>query len=352
MVQLNPAPHAGVRGGMRPYPLLLLCASLPVLPPLPALAQEARRALTEPKDARTAVQKVKPDLLKADPALAACLPARHLSTASADWACKVGALRAAAAQEKVDPDKPLPQNPGLKNRAQLVNHALETADALGWFKPASDPPKDLANHQVAAQAEACRAAQELYLALADVPEQKPIAPLLLEGFAASDAARLSGRPLKAVACGCHERTLALGRAGFLSDRDPAMAAAQRNFLGLACNLKTTGRESSLVAAQRGSTEVDLSGVGGSARGADVDKDEAQRVADRRKTELKMCVDEKDRGAQAAEKAARCACPLAQRWRFPKRDGEAVLQVKVQITEKLPTMTLDINPRGIVDKCVM
>lgn len=320
------------------------------LVPGAAQAQDARRTLVETKEVKTALQKVKVDLLKADPALQACLPARHQSTASSDWACKVGALRLAAAAEPLDPNTALDKNTALKARAAWVNQALETADALGFYKPV-EVPADLAAHQVAAQAEACRAAQDLYLALADVPESKPVGPLLLEGFPAQGAPRLAGRPLKEVACTCHERTLALGRAGFLSERDAAMAGAQRSYLALACNLKTTGRESSLVAAQRQSKDLDLSGVGGSQRGADVDKDEAQRVADRRKGELKMCLDDKVRGQQDAQKVARCACPLMSRWRFPKRQADSgTLRVKVLLSDKVAPFQLDLAPTGMVEAC--
>lgn len=329
-----------------------LAAACALLGPPEARAQPMRRALVETREVKAAVGRIKPEVLGADQGLAVCAPRRHTTRAAADWACKVGALRLAAAQQPVNGDVALADNKELQARAHLVSLALDAADALGYYKPLSGVSRDLPAQQVAAQAEACTAVQELFLALVKVPENKPAGPLLTEGFPKDMAPRLSGQSLKEATCECHQRVQALGRAGLLSERDAPMAVAQRNYLGLGCNLKGTGRESSRVAIDRKAHDVDLSAVGGSARGADVDKDEAQRVADRRKAELKLCVDPKDRSSGAAAKMARCACPLMKRWRFPRRQGEEDLQVSVAISAKLPALNLVINPKGMVANCTL
>ncbi|MBI5496337.1 MAG: hypothetical protein HY904_15045 [Deltaproteobacteria bacterium] len=315
------------------------------------LAAQERRALTEGPEVRSAVSKVKTDLLKADALLASCLPKRHLAADGADWSCKVGALRVAAAAEGLDPKLPLEKNKALLRRARLVSQALDTADALGFYKPPGGTPEDLPRWQVNAQAEACRAAQELFVALAEIPEAEPVGPLLTEGFPPKDAPRLAGKSLKEAACACHSRVLALGRAGFLNERDEVMARAQKQFYAAGCNVKGTGRESSLVSLKQERTAgVDLSAVGGSAKPQDVDRDDAQRVADRRKGELSMCVEDQARGTAAVEKLVRCACPMMGRWRFPKRETEGSLVLKVVVAEKLPPLQIDIGPKGTVDKC--
>ena len=47
---------------------------------------------------------------------------------------------------------------------------------------------------------------------------------------------------------------------------------------------------------------------------------------------------------------RCACPLMERWRFPKREVEGTLSIQVVVAEKLAPVTLDINNKGVVEKC--
>ena len=314
----------------------------------PAHAQE-RRALVESPGIRSAVGKVNGALLAEDALLKDCAPKRHTSTDGADWSCKVGALRVAAAAEKVDPDLPVAKNKGLQRRASLVSLALEAADALGFYKPLSEPPADLPRWQVASQAEACRAVQDLYGALLEIPEKKPVAAVVEHGFDRKQAPRLD-RPLKEVTCACHQRTLSLGMSGFLSDREEALVRARRQFLATGCNLKTTGREASVVNIKKGTSDVDLSEHGGSAKGANVDQDEAQRVAERRKAEVKTCVEPRDRGRTGEEKLERCVCPMATRWRFPKRELESALVVKVEVAEKLSPVLLEISPKGVVERC--
>lgn len=335
------APWGGAVGLL----LAQLCTSLA---PAIAHAQE-RRALVESAEVRSSVAKVNTALLKDDPALKDCLPKRHLSRDAADWVCKVGALRAAAAVEKVNPEQPLPKNRGLIKRAKLVNQALEAADALGFFQPLSNPSEELPRWKVTAQAEACRAIQELYVQILEIPEGKPVSSVVESGFDKSVAPRLD-RPLKEVTCACYQRTLSLGQAGFLSDREEALVRAKRQFLAAGCNLKTTGRESSLVNLKKEHTDVDLSEHGGSTKGANVDRDEAQRVADRRKAELRLCAETKDKGTAGDEKLERCACPMMMRWRFPKRETEDVLTLKVEVAPKLSAVRLDINAKGMVEHC--
>ena len=336
---------------MRALCLLLppVCVLTVVLGTTPAQAQ-VRRALVEPPDAKKEVAKVKVDLLKADPGLASCAPKRHQTQDGVDWMCKVGALRVAANAEVLDVETPLDKNKPLQRRARLVSLALDTADALAFFQPQGSSLEDLPKWKVASQGEACRAAQDLFAAIAQVPENKPVAGLLLDGFSEKDAPRLAGRGLKEVTCTCHERTLSLGRSGMLSDRDEAMARAQRAFYAVGCNLKTTGRESSLVTIKKDKTEVDLTPVGGKTRPADLDREDATRVAERRKVELNMCVESNARGPTAVEKMVRCACPLMERWRFPKREVEGTLSIQVVVAEKLAPVTLDINNKGVVEKC--
>jgi hypothetical protein len=336
----------GVRGGAwGSVAAVALLAGAP-----PGWAQE-RRALVEPPEVKAAVAKVGVAALSQDILLKDCPPKRHLGTAGGDWPCKVGALRLAAGMEKWDPDLPLARNPGLRQRARLVSLALDAADALGLYKPLSDPPADLPRWQVAAQAEACRAVQDLYGALLEVPESKPVAGVVEHGFDRKVAPRLD-RPLKEVTCACHQRTLGLGAAGFMSDREETLVRARRQFLATGCNLKTTGREGSVVSLKKGSSDLDLSEHGGSAKGANVDQDEAQRVADRRKPEVAMCVEPRDRGRAGEEKLERCVCPLAMRWRFPKREVETVLQVKVEVAEKLAPVLLEVSPKGVVERCTV
>jgi hypothetical protein len=334
-----------------PSPRSLLLAVLATLlaHAAPATAQ-VRRSLSEPADAKAAVAKVKADLLKADPALAACLPRRHQSGDGVDWFCKVGALRVASEAEGLDAEKAYETNKPLQRRARLVSLALDTADALGFYQPQGQVLEDLPKWQVESQGEACHAAQDLFSAVAAVPEGKPVASLLTDGFPQKDAPRLAGQGLKDVTCACHQRTLALGRAGMLSEREEALARAQKQIYAVGCNLKTTGRESSLVNLKKESTGVDFTPVGGKAKPADLDREEAQKIADKRKGDLSMCTDDKARGAAAAEKMTRCACPLIQKWRFPKRETEEVLQLKVVVAEKLAPVTVEISQKGVVEKC--
>jgi len=315
---------------------------------------QVRRALAETAEIKAAVAKVKPDALKADPALADCAPKRHQSQDAVDWYCKVGALRLAAAAEKVDAQLPVDQNKPLLKRAKLVSLAFDAADALGFYAPQGEQPQDLPRWKVNAQWEACQAAQELFGAVLEIPEDKPAGKVLETGLPAASAPRLN-KPLKRIACDCFDRVVALGRSGFLNEqKEPALVRAQKLTFAIGCNLNTTGRERSLAGLkEREKQDVDFSGVGGATgKAGDLDKDEAQRVADRRKNELKLCVDDGARGAAGSEKMMRCACPLMQRWRFPKRAVDTPLVVNVQVAEKLSTLALEINAKGMVEKCLM
>ena len=314
-----------------------------------ALAAEVRRVLQESAEIKSTLAKIKEPTLKQDPGLADCAPKRHQTLDAVDWRCKVGALRAAAAAETVDADLPVAKNKGLLKRARLVSLALDAADALGFYKPAGEPPKDLSQWQVESQWEACRASQELYGVLLDIPEEKPAGAVVASGFDAKDAPRL-GRPLKETTCDCFERTMAIGRAGFLSERDPTLARAQKQVYSMGCNLKTTGREVSRSGVKKERSDVDFSTVGGAQKGTDLDKVEAEGVAERRKKELTLCIDDKARGAVAAEKMAHCACPLIQRWHFPKRELDKPMTLTVVVADKLAPVAITITPKGIVEKC--
>jgi hypothetical protein len=115
-------------------------------------------------------------------------------------------------------------------------------------------------------------------------------------------------------------------------------------------VQATGRESSLVSLKRERSDVDLSQHGGSAKPADADRDDAQRIADKRKGELRLCVEIDERGPSAAEKMSRCACPLMQRWRFPKREAKEALGITITVHPKLAAVALSINAKGVVDAC--